>query len=158
MPASGTEAPEGILIDQVVVSSADESGDGMQAPNRGEKPQQVVQAGRPDSHGAGAGESEAGSMGEGASAHPNAAYSVLSEIRARIERAKRYPEAARRMRLGGETLVKFSIDPQGGLAELKIVESSGSELLDTAALDTVRRAVPFPAYLQTIRVTLRFEP
>ncbi|XUM20025.1 energy transducer TonB family protein [Bradyrhizobium oligotrophicum S58] len=45
----------------------------------------------------------------------------------------------------GTAKVKFVIDRQGKLISRELVESTGSELLDTAALSMVERAEPFPA-------------
>ena len=48
---------------------------------------------------------------------------------------------------GGQTgtaKVKFVIDRQGKLISTALVESTGSELLDAAALTMVERAEPFP--------------
>jgi periplasmic protein TonB len=45
---------------------------------------------------------------------------------------------------GGAAKVKFVIDRQGKLLSRELVESTGSELLDAAALRMVERAEPFP--------------
>ncbi|SNR73558.1 energy transducer TonB family protein [Puniceibacterium sediminis] len=44
----------------------------------------------------------------------------------------------------GEAIVAFSITANGGLGALSIARSSGSDQLDRAALDVLRRAAPFP--------------
>jgi protein TonB len=44
----------------------------------------------------------------------------------------------------GTAKVKFVIDRQGKLISRELVESSGSELLDAAAIRMVERAEPFP--------------
>jgi TonB family protein len=49
-----------------------------------------------------------------------------------------YPSAARRRNLEGVTLVEITIDAAGGVGETNIVESSGHEMLDRAALETVK--------------------
>ena len=62
---------------------------------------------------------------------------------AQIERFKRYPTRA-----GGRfgvARVAFTIDRQGRLTDVRIVDSSGSTVLDEEAIATVRRAAPFPA-------------
>lgn len=44
----------------------------------------------------------------------------------------------------GVAVVAFAIAPDGSLGRLRILRSSGSQALDTAALDHIRRAQPFP--------------
>lgn len=56
-----------------------------------------------------------------------------------------YPEDARRRNVSGHVMVEIAVDRGGNLVAARIEESSGSDLLDAAALDTVRRAAPFPA-------------
>lgn len=48
------------------------------------------------------------------------------------------------IRLDGEVGIHFSIDPAGNLRSARIVQSSGDPMMDRLALDTVRRAGPFP--------------
>jgi protein TonB len=45
---------------------------------------------------------------------------------------------------GGTAKIKFVIDRQGKLISRELVKSTGSELLDAAALRMVERAEPFP--------------
>lgn len=63
-------------------------------------------------------------------------------IRARIERAKRYPPAAGRQ--GGKVTVRLSVTRGGDLASVALAASSGNAALDAAALAAVRRAGGFP--------------
>lgn len=63
-------------------------------------------------------------------------------IRARIERAKRYPSAAGRV--GGTVTVRLSVTRGGDLASVALAASSGNAALDAAALEAVRRAGRFP--------------
>jgi periplasmic protein TonB len=66
-----------------------------------------------------------------------------SQIRAKIEKRKRYPSAAD----GATGTVKLSISiaASGALAGVSVSASSGNAALDQAALDAVQRAAPFPA-------------
>lgn len=66
------------------------------------------------------------------------------KVRAKLRRAQRYPRAAKRQRLKGEVHVRFTIARNGSVSAIRIARSSGSEILDRAAVDTVRRAAPFP--------------
>ncbi len=62
-------------------------------------------------------------------------------VRKALERTKVNP----RSKLSGTVLVKFTISPKGELLSRTIEKSSGSKLLDDAAMDAVLRAAPFPA-------------
>ncbi len=81
---------------------------------------------------------------------------VLAEIRRRIEAAKRYPMMARKRGVTGVASVSFKITPRGSITSLQLAQSSGATVLDRAALDTVRRAAPFPFYPQPIQIGIRF--
>ncbi len=75
----------------------------------------------------------------------NAARSnFLGKVNSRLYRFKRYPADARRRRTRGVVIVNFSISANGALRSVKIVRSSGAAILDREALNTVRRASPFP--------------
>lgn len=82
---------------------------------------------------------------------------LLRQVRERLERAKRYPISALRLRLEGATRVRFRIDPEGHPQNIEIVESSGVDLLDQASLATVERAAPYPLYAGLIDVPLQYE-
>lgn len=57
-----------------------------------------------------------------------------------------YPAAARRFQQRGTTLVSFCLDANGAPQEREVVHSSGSALLDDAAIHcVVNGASPFPA-------------
>jgi TonB family protein len=62
----------------------------------------------------------------------------------KLDEKKHYPEAAVANREHGVARVFFAIDREGRLLESRIVQSSGSANLDAAALDTLKRAEPFP--------------
>jgi TonB family protein len=67
-----------------------------------------------------------------------------SQIVARLEEHKRYPEEARSRREQGVAQVFFSIDRQGRVLESRVVRSSGANALDEEALALLKRAEPFP--------------
>ncbi len=71
-----------------------------------------------------------------------AAESWRSEIVERISSVKEYPEAARPA--SGTAVVAFSVDRSGRITSARLARSSGSALLDQAAVATVRRANPVP--------------
>ncbi|MDE2254098.1 MAG: TonB family protein [Betaproteobacteria bacterium] len=72
-----------------------------------------------------------------------------AELRSAIQAAVRYPDAAKLMKLTGKAQVAFDYrDAQ--VTRLRIIASSGSDLLDRAALQAVRNALlpPTPKELQ----------
>lgn len=75
----------------------------------------------------------------------NAAVSNYpGKIVRKLRRALRYPSSAKRKGISGEVHVRFTVARNGGVTGMRVVRSSGSPILDRAALDTVRRAAPFP--------------
>lgn len=62
-----------------------------------------------------------------------------------IARHKTYPEAARKLRATGETILAFRVARDGGVSDVHVAKSSGQPVLDKAALDVMRRANPVPA-------------
>lgn len=53
--------------------------------------------------------------------------------------APRYPPLARRMGQQGKVVLRVLVNPGGGPAQIEVRTSSGSDVLDEAALDAVRR-------------------
>ncbi len=66
-------------------------------------------------------------------------------IFAHIGRFKAYPEAARKRRIKGEIVLSFVLDRNGGVSGVRIATSSGTPVLDQAAIEVLRRASPLPA-------------
>jgi protein TonB len=73
-----------------------------------------------------------------------AAESWRSEIVERISSVKEYPDAARAQGANGTATVAFSVDRSGRVFGVRLAGSSGSSLLDGAAVATVHRANPVP--------------
>lgn len=70
-------------------------------------------------------------------------YGWLREtLRSRLEEVKRYPAAARAVHAQGLVLVQVRIDGDGRLTDPEIKETSGSAVLDRAALAAVQAASP----------------
>lgn len=67
-----------------------------------------------------------------------------SALAAHLERFKRYPTAARSRGDQGIAKVAFTIDHEGHLLSSRIVQSSGSPLLDEETLAMLARAQPMP--------------
>jgi periplasmic protein TonB len=73
-----------------------------------------------------------------------------------IERVKVDP----RSRKAGTVLVRFTVGPDGKLLSRTVEKSSGSKVLDDAAVATLDRAAPFPPVPQNlapIEVSVPFE-
>lgn len=96
---------------------------------------------------------KSGSGTLGAGAHSN----VLSIIRKKIERAKRYPEAAQLRAQEGVVFIRLKLALSGNIESLSLSKSSGYKILDEEALATVRRAAPFPYYEDFVETSLRFK-
>lgn len=66
-----------------------------------------------------------------------ATRAYLGRIRDALTREKRYPLAAQRVGLEGTVIISFVIDSSGAFRRVTVVSSSGSDLLDQAAVATV---------------------
>ena len=75
----------------------------------------------------------------------------LALIRKKIESRKKYPMSARNAGIEGRSEVKITILRDGQLEKVEIIDSSGSEILDNAALESVREANPFPPIPSNLR-------
>jgi len=69
----------------------------------------------------------------------------LQRIRRHLEHFKYYPTSARRRGIEGQVEIAFDLDGRGVASGLQLLSRSGYRILDRAALETVRRASPFPA-------------
>jgi TonB family protein len=61
-----------------------------------------------------------------------------------IEKVKKYPRLARERGMEGVVRIRFKLDPSGGVETIKVVKSSGHEILDSASINAVYRAAPMP--------------
>jgi protein TonB len=68
----------------------------------------------------------------------------LVRFRQRIQDALHYPPTARRRGLGGTVHLEIDLLPSGRVASVVVRSSSSHEVLDEAALETVRRLAPDP--------------
>ena len=76
------------------------------------------------------------------------AKAVLKQVRA----TKKQSGAGK-----GRVVVGFTIAPDGGLASVTVLQSSGNAVLDRIALDHIRRSAPFPAPPSDARPGYSFE-
>jgi len=70
--------------------------------------------------------------------------SYFTRIKQSIEQQWEYPELALRYGLQGRLSLVFTIGGAGQLEQLRLIRSSGSELLDQEALRAIKAAAPFP--------------
>ncbi|SOC82282.1 protein TonB [Ensifer adhaerens] len=99
-----------------------------------------------------AGEAEASAQ-RGASANANggtrpdpgnaAVSNYPGKVAAKLRRALKYPRSSVSGR-GGQAQVAFTVLADGSATGIRVVSSSGSTVLDQAAVEAVRRASPFP--------------
>ena len=80
----------------------------------------------------------------------------IEEVRRRVQAAASYPPIARKRGVQGEALVSFEIASNGRAHSVVTLQSSGSGLLDRAALAAVERAAPLPWIYGRVAVPVRF--
>lgn len=90
-----------------------------------------------------------------ATPHAAAKVSFQGLVLAKIERARRYPPAARARREEGIATVAFTMTRGGKVSAVQLQDSSGSSLLDREAVETVRRAQPLPPVPDDLEAPLR---
>lgn len=73
---------------------------------------------------------------------PRAQASYMARVASRLLSRKYFPGGAP----SGSVVVNFSLSSSGKLLSRRIVQSSGSSVLDGAALNIVQRAAPFPPF------------
>lgn len=72
--------------------------------------------------------------------------SYVEDLKSRIVSSIDYPSLARELDLKGEVKLRLRILADGQLKDTYVIESSGSELLDSAAINTIKKLAPFPAF------------
>ncbi|MHB8921309.1 MAG: energy transducer TonB [Halothiobacillus sp.] len=75
--------------------------------------------------------------------NPSHEAAYISQVRLQIEQHKIYPALARKLDMSGTVEISYTLNRQGKLVSVEIVKTSGSEILDKAALQAVRAAL-FP--------------
>jgi protein TonB len=56
----------------------------------------------------------------------------------------RYPPIAVRRKWQGKTVVEMQLSADGAVTQMAVIESSGKEVLDKAALNMVKQSLPLP--------------
>ncbi len=77
----------------------------------------------------------------------------IEDWRIKVERIgnQNYPEAARSQKLYGKLQLTVSIKSDGSLDDVEVTRSSGSKILDAAAVAIVRRAAPYSPFPEEMR-------
>ncbi len=65
-------------------------------------------------------------------------------VKEKIAKCRKYPYWARKQGFEGKVHLKFTILSTGAVKDIKIVKSSGFNVLDKEAISTIKRASPFP--------------
>ena len=81
---------------------------------------------------------------------------IIEIIRNSIEKAKIYPILARKRGIEGTVYISFRVNSEGKPNDIKILNSSGSHILDNATLDIVKKAAPFPHIDSSVEVPVAF--
>lgn len=63
---------------------------------------------------------------------------------------QQYPQEARAKGIKGDVMLMVIIEPTGQVKSIKVLRSSGSQLLDEAAKNSVRKAAPFGKFSQAM--------
>jgi len=61
-----------------------------------------------------------------------------------LEKHKKYPRQAKRLRIEGEAIVRILIDRRGKIQQVILEQGTGNRMLDKAVLAMTQRADPFP--------------
>jgi protein TonB len=61
-----------------------------------------------------------------------------------IEKNLSYPRRAQRMGWTGRVVVSFDVSMNGHVLDIRIIKSTGHELLDSNLVETIRKVEPFP--------------
>lgn len=77
-------------------------------------------------------------------------------LAAAIERTKNYPRLARERGIEGVVRVRFRLTSSGTVEKIEIVQSSGSEILDSASIGAVYRAAPMPAVSGWVEMPMKY--
>lgn len=85
-----------------------------------------------------------GKNGNSATAGNAAVSNYPGKVLAKLRRTLRGISRGIRAKAQNDVHVSFSVDATGGVGGVRVVQSSGSPELDSAAVEMVRRAAPFP--------------
>lgn len=79
----------------------------------------------------------------------------LGEIRGLLVQNLKYPKMAQKLKMQGEVRIAFSLGTDGSVENVKVVESSGFEILDEDAVSLIEKtASKFPKPSKSVRITV----
>lgn len=81
-------------------------------------------------------------------------FSYFAKVQRRIDQSFYYPRAAVEDLINGVVTLSFEIRRNGSLGKLKLIGSSGKDVLDEAAVKIVQKAAPF----STIPSRIKHDP
>jgi protein TonB len=95
---------------------------------------------------------------------PNRERAVTEQYRQMISAwikkyGDQYPPLAKKRHWEGTTVVQLQFTSEGKVADISVVEKSGHDILDDAAIKMIRNAAPLPVPpegLRTVLVPIRF--
>lgn len=89
----------------------------------------------------------------GASAQEYVFARYIEDWRIKVERVgnQNYPDAARQQKIYGKLQLTVSIKADGSLDNVEVSRSSGSRILDAAAVAIVRQAAPYSPFPEDVR-------
>jgi len=74
-------------------------------------------------------------------------------IKQKIESHRKYPNWAKKQGFEGTAHLKFTVLSTGFAKDIKIIKSSGFNILDKEAVSTIKRAQPFPPIPEEMKVS-----
>jgi len=82
----------------------------------------------------------------------NKETSYTGSILQKIQEYKYYPISAKKNKLTGSVKLNFTVSNNGKISgEPKLLNSSGHQILDEAAIKIIKNSAPFPAFPQSIK-------
>ena len=92
------------------------------------------------------GNRDPGLSGKGGKVYLSGLDSYIDDIKSQIVSSIGYPSLARELGAAGTVKVRLRILSDGGLKEILIIGSSGSELLDNSTVRSIKKLAPFPSF------------
>lgn len=80
-------------------------------------------------------------------------FSYFKTIKKQIARVRSYPEAAKEHFLKGKASVQFTLLKDGSVEDIKILKSTGHNILDENAMRTIKTAAPFNPFPKRIEMS-----
>jgi len=88
-----------------------------------------------------------------AAIHRSSDALYLDTWRRKIEEVgnQNYPQLAKQKKIYGELILKVAVNADGTIRDITVMNSSGHQVLDQAAIQIVRQAAPFAPFDESIR-------